>query len=275
MNKTYPLSQIVQNVQTIQDEYFDEILRIGGKRSILSEYFKFQRIGVHVYSILEFWWVMIKATSSHLFFQLIFVFVTGGIFSSPGYTQSSQHDQYDRLFEERFFSHYMVNHCAQNILEFGRAAFKNNLSYERAYVLVIQNHRHSLFGLINAEKVRNNGAKLDTPLPHGIRFAPGERNWEYHVVLFVDGKIYDFDFLNSPTPLSVDDYIEEMFLNDNPNPPKWFGVYIGREVKASEYKVSLFLLKDLLKESHLPPTKTAKRTYLFKDFLREFRDINL
>jgi hypothetical protein len=38
MIKTYALSQIVQNAKVIENEHFDETLKIGGKRSSFRAY---------------------------------------------------------------------------------------------------------------------------------------------------------------------------------------------------------------------------------------------
>lgn len=51
MNSSYSRNEIIINAREIEEEYFDENLKIGGKRASFSEHFQFKRIGVHYFSI--------------------------------------------------------------------------------------------------------------------------------------------------------------------------------------------------------------------------------
>jgi uncharacterized cupin superfamily protein len=51
MRITYLKNDILISASKIENEYFDEVLKIGGKRSSFSEYFKFQRIGINYFEI--------------------------------------------------------------------------------------------------------------------------------------------------------------------------------------------------------------------------------
>ena len=117
----------------------------------------------------------------------------------------------------------------------GRAELKGQKVYN-ANILEISNKGFSLFGLINSEFARQAGRLNPNFAIDGIRNLPGENNWYHHVVLEIDGDIYDFDFDNFPIVLPVGDYFEKMFLNDKKG-SEGGEHYIGREEKLKTYEI--------------------------------------
>jgi hypothetical protein len=139
-------------------------------------------------------------------------------------------------FKADYKKHYVENQCGSNILGFlGRAESKGKKVYN-ANILEISNKGYSLFGLINVEFAREKGRLNPNSSLDGIRNLPGETNWYHHVVLELDGYIYDFDFDNYPVVLPVRDYFEKMFLNDK-KISEGGDRYIGRDEKLTTYEI--------------------------------------
>lgn len=95
------------------------------------------------------------------------------------------------VFEEIFEVEYKCSYCADNILTLVKAAKHAKLNLGGARVIVIV------------------GDAQFTLLPRAARVAGSE--WIYHVVLEVDGRIFDFDYRNVPTSIPVQEYFETMF----------------------------------------------------------------
>ena len=111
-------------------------------------------------------------------------------------------------FKNTFFTHYNKRFCGPNIVNFLKRAQDKGIDLTNANHIVIKNVGWSTFGMVNAEWVRLSGNPNPKP--------PGERNWYHHVILEVDGRIYDFSFDNEPQVPSVRDYINKMFLEERP-----------------------------------------------------------
>jgi len=143
-----------------------------------------------------------------------------GLFS---YSSFANPDYYlEKEFKSTFSTHYVEGRCGDNILGLLSRAESKGIKIENARILEITNKGFSLFGLINAEFVRQSNR------------APSENNWYHHVVLEQDGYIFDFDFGNAPTISTVKEYFEKMFLNDI---KQKYGHYVGREEKLKTYEI--------------------------------------
>lgn len=148
---------------------------------------------------------------------------------------SSELREMAQLFAERFHSGYEQNQCGPNIMSFIKAAKAKRIDARNAHILHIQNEGFSAFGMVNAELARF-GSGRRIPGSEPPRFEPGEKNWYHHVVLELDCHVFDFDFGSKPTVLPMAEYLERMFLNENPKPA--IGFYVGREEKLKNYKIT-------------------------------------
>ncbi len=133
-----------------------------------------------------------------------------------------------KLFQASFNTHYEEARCGDNILGLIHRADLQKINLNNANILEITNQGFSVFGMLNAEYARASGR-------HG---APGERNWYHHVVLEMDGLIYDFDFGNTPQVTTTQKYIEQMFLNDK-RKSEGGEFYVGREEKLKYYEITV------------------------------------
>lgn len=158
-----------------------------------------------------------------LFLALTLVFFTASAHASPKTLA-----ELERLFENRFSTHYQRGRCGTNIQGLVQAAKSEGLNMSSAKVLSIENVGGTVFGLVNAEYTRSSRATGK----------PSESNWYHHVVLEFACHIFDFDFGNTAQVLPMQEYFERMFLAEDPNAtPAYFTV--GRAKKLSDYEVTV------------------------------------
>lgn len=176
------------------------------------------------------------------------------------HAQAPANDAVVRAFEASFLRGYQANYCRQNIENFVRRANEAGLDLSRANIIELTNKGGSVFGMLNAEHARNQGRLLPKPID-GMRLGPGETNWDYHVILELDGKIYDFDYGNTPQVVGVRSYIKKMFLDELPAEQG------GRFFSAPAAKLDGYELKFTRVVDFLRRTPQPNRTTLT---LREF-----
>lgn len=168
----------------------------------------------------------------------------------------------DEVFASSYYTHYEAGQCGGNIMALITRADKAGIDVSRAKILQIRNEGFSVFGMVNAEHARDKGRVLAQTTPEGLRFAPGETNWDFHVVLELDGEIYDFDFGNTPVIAKVDDYFQKMFFDDRTKQEG--GKFpVEAAVKLKDYKVTILSAQDYLKGVRKPnETKLTLAEYL-------------
>lgn len=139
-----------------------------------------------------------------------------------------------KIFEKTFSTHYAQGGCMNNIMRLVKEAQLKSIDLRRAQVLEIKNTGFSVFGRLNAELARDSGS----PAPAGsaFRYLAGETNWSYHVVLELDGYIFDYDFTNAPTVLPKEKYAELMFLQERPR-EEGGRFFSRREDKLYDYEI--------------------------------------
>jgi hypothetical protein len=174
-----------------------------------------------------------------------------------------------RRFKSDFTKHYVENQCGANILGFLGRADEKGQKISNAHILEISNKGFSLFGLINAEFARDSGRLNPNSANDGIRNLPGETNWYHHVVLEMDGEIYDFDFGNSPVVLPVKAYFEKMFLDDK-KVSEGGERYIGRDEKLKTYEILVRPGLETLRARSENRQSPVKETLRLQDYLKDF-----
>ena len=146
------------------------------------------------------------------------------------------------LFEEHFHTKYIPGRCGINALNFIKSAEENFGAANELTIVSMKNTGLSVFGMINAEKTR--GLRYQKP-------AVVEANW-YHHAFVVDnnGMVYDFDFGIEPRITHINEYLEEMFLNEPECENKgWSGRFCaGRKYKLSDYEMIAISGADSLKK---------------------------
>ena len=111
-------------------------------------------------------------------------------------------------FEDFYYSDKISSrHCGRNIKNFIKDLKRNGFDTSGIKVLKITAAGNSWgFGRIVALNSRW-GKSLDN---HFVE------NWGFHVVAVHNGEVYDFSFSREPTILKFDDYVESMFVAQNP-----------------------------------------------------------
>ena len=142
-----------------------------------------------------------------------------------------------KIFETNFDKHYSYGRCGDNIMRLLAAARKEGIALYSAQIVEIENGGFSVFGMVNAEWVRESGKLNPLREDGGRRNLPGERNWYHHVVLEMDGYIFDYDFGNEPMILTKQEYFSKMFLDEVREGYGTF--YVGAEEKKKTYKITL------------------------------------
>jgi hypothetical protein len=153
----------------------------------------------------------------------------------------------ETLFSTHFYRHYESGQCGKNIIKFIKAADAAGIDVSTMNVLFIENKGGSVFGMVNAEKATRS-------------YHDGEANWYHHVVAVDDaGLVYDFDFTSTPRIIPIQDYIEEMFLDEiecSGDPADYFGQpCVGRDTKLKDYEISVTPANQLLGGNETPTKK--------------------
>lgn len=169
----------------------------------------------------------------------------------------------DQIFASTFYSGYRSGYCGDNVMNLIKRANQDGVDVSRAKIVTIVNKGFTVFGMVNAEYVRNTGKLLAKPTAEGLKFAPGESNWYHHVILELDGEIYDFDFGNVPLVADAQAYFDKMFLEEK-TVAQGGKFYAGAEKKLADYEITLLSAQDYLKAVRNPnPVKMT-----LKDFLK-------
>jgi hypothetical protein len=179
---------------------------------------------------------------------------------------AGRNPELEKLFKNDFKKNYIQNQCGSNILNFLKRAEASGMNLYNANILEISNKGFSLFGLINAEYAREAGRLNPNSSQDGLRQLPGESNWYHHVVLELDGEIYDFDFGNRPSVLAKEYYFEKMFLNDKKK-SEGGEHYIGREEKMKTYEILVRPGLDTLRAREERRSSPVSKTLRLKDYL--------
>lgn len=131
----------------------------------------------------------------------------------------------DTLFEDHFFSLHVPGRCGQNILKFLDLAKRENIDLTGAEIINVEG------GWVEPQYVRNGGYTPKIPGPAGLTYSPAPRYYYFHVFLIHDGKVYDFDYGNSPVIPSFKTYFKKMWIRG-----KEGDKYLGLQVyKAEDY----------------------------------------
>jgi hypothetical protein len=111
------------------------------------------------------------------------------------------------IFTDRYYNNYKDRYCGENILGFTTALTEVGVDLSQHKIVKITNEGVGSFGMVNAQSARS------------IRFnrpAAVELNWHHHVILLdeLKGIVFDFDYMTSPTPVPIAQYIEAMYLDE-------------------------------------------------------------
>jgi hypothetical protein len=171
-----------------------------------------------------------------------------------------------KIFQDTFWtSHYEERFCGKNIEKLVRMAIDARLDLSGAQILQITDQSGWMFGMVNALQARE-GGRLIVPAQTSPERSPGEKNWYFHVVLLVEGKIIDYDFLSQASIYPIKDYMNAMFI-----PEKRVNDPAYKMSKMKGYKIKAYPAEDyILRQSQrLSVEQIAQESYL-KDFLPVF-----
>lgn len=111
--------------------------------------------------------------------------------------------------------------------------------------------------MVNAFEARERG-RLIVPSRTSPARSPGDMNWFHHVVLYVDGKVMDYDFGNEASVTGIKEYLKRMFV------PKTRPELIS---KLKGYEVEAYPAEDyLLRKKQRLSVEEIKTQHTFKDF---------
>lgn len=128
------------------------------------------------------------------------------------------------VFEEIYELEYRCFYCGDNILTLVRAAKQAKLNMGGARVLIII------------------GGLESSLVPRQARM-PGA-TWTYHVVLEVDGRIFDFDYRNVAVSVPINEYFDTMFATKShlmKRIPVWSYLKDGGSERATEVMHSVVM----------------------------------
>lgn len=172
----------------------------------------------------------------------------------------------NRIFSSTFWtSHYEERFCGKNIQKLVRKSMDERLDLSDAYIVEITDVSGYKFGMVNALQARE-GGRLITPARTKPDRHPGEKNWYFHAVLLVNGKVMDYDFTNWPTILPFDQYMTQMFIPADKHKDAKFKMY-----KMKGYKVTLFPAEDyMLRQQQRLSAREIGKEYYLKDYSPSF-----
>jgi len=183
------------------------------------------------------------------YFQILFTFVLCTVgFAAPA-------DEARELFQKHYYEHYEERRCGQNVLSLAKAL----PAASGFYVVTIENKGFSVFGMVNAEAAR--GQSFRKP-------ANVEANWYHHVILVDDrGFVYDMDYTIEPSVVSMEEYLEKMFLDEPECEKSGTGEFCGgRENKMKEYQLESTPADDVIHRRKVEP-KRAKLGEVLEDWM--------
>ena len=125
----------------------------------------------------------------------------------------------ETLFKDHFYTLHVAGKCGQNIMNFLDLAQKENLDLTGAEIIKVEG------GWVEPIYVRNDGYAPKIPGPEGIIHPPGPKYFYFHIFLIHDGKVYDFDYGNTPVVPTVKTYFKKMWLTGRDR-DKSLGLYI-------------------------------------------------
>ena len=171
-----------------------------------------------------------------------------------------------KIFKNSFWSsHYEEGYCGKNIENLVTKAIEARLDLDGAEIVQITDEGGWMFGMVNALAARE-GGRLITPASASPARSPGEKNWYFHVVLLVDGKVLDYDFTNQVKILPLKDYLNAMFI-----PVSKMSDLEYKKSKMKSYKITTYPAEDyiLRREQRLPVSEIEVESYL-RDYLPDF-----
>lgn len=156
------------------------------------------------------------------------------LFSTPSFAADLA--QLRELFVKNFKSKYESRKSVQNIENLVRDAIEQGIDLMGAELVEIRNEARETYGLISVFQARElSPSSGDRGMSPSYSRTP--LNWSFHHFLLADGMVFDFDFRNDPTILTIDSYINEMFIpksrQDDP---------IYRKKKMADYLLQFYSL---------------------------------
>lgn len=171
-----------------------------------------------------------------------------------------------KIFQDSFWtSHYEERFCGKNIEKLVRKAIDARLDLSGAQIIQITDQSGWMFGMVNALQARE-GGRLITPAQTSPERSPGEKNWYFHVVLLVEGKVIDYDFLSQATIYPLKDYLNAMFV-----PEKRLTDLEYKLSKMKGYKIKSYPAEDyILRQGQRLSVEEIAQEYYLKDFVPVF-----
>ena len=121
-------------------------------------------------------------------------------------------DLFTKAFNDPNF--YQCNRCGQNILNLVDAAHREGIPLKNAVIINLAHRSHTELDQVVALKARTSGTSHSRFAKAQPTSPPSTRGWAFHhTILDVDGKIFDFDFMNEPRVLPTEKYLKEMFFD--------------------------------------------------------------
>jgi hypothetical protein len=171
-----------------------------------------------------------------------------------------------KLFKDTFWTdHYEERFCGKNIEKLVRKAIDKNIDLNDVEILEITDSSGWMFGMVNALQARESGRYIE-PRQSNPSNLPGESNWYFHVVLKVEGKILDYDFMNEATVLNEKDYFLKMFI---PSDKQSNADYKMRKMKG--YEITTYPAEDyILRRDNRQTSDDIKVKYKFPTYMPMF-----
>lgn len=160
-----------------------------------------------------------------------------------------------KLFENTWTSNYVERYCGLNIENLVSKAMDENIDLDGVQIVGLKDHGGWMFGMVSAVQARG-----------ATRFAPGERNWYFHVFLLADGKVLDYDFTNTAKLLSINEYMHEMYL-----PKEKWGDAKYKESKMKLYEFEFYPAEDYIYRLRARQSRSEIATIVkLKDYMPSF-----
>lgn len=122
------------------------------------------------------------------------------IFISSNLWANCNHALLLKPFQENYHETYIGGDCSRNISVFIRDIVFEDMDLSNAKVLIFPGFR------MNHIRTDRRSIYASTTYQGLERFCGV---WNYHVVLYLDGFIYDFDYTNKPVVVSYADYLRD------------------------------------------------------------------
>lgn len=178
---------------------------------------------------------------------------------------SADHVALEKLFKEYFWSDliYQQNECGMNIQRFFKLAHSKKINLDHVYLVRVEDYSGSSIEGVTTRQTREGGCIIRPVPTKPPRYEVGLRHFFHHIFMVADNRVYDFDYLNTPTVIPLPEYMLKMFIEAR----KWKSPFEWRRTLGL-HTLDWYSMKIKKNDLELIPFKKGKIEELYPEWIR-------